>query len=93
VHIEWDVPRTIFWYTSGQHYLGTLVVRHERTEELNQASGHVGYQVVAPWCWQRCCSPAGKAVCALLIYLGAHAVGNRALHRLSERPPFGHRSR
>jgi predicted acetyltransferase len=49
VHIEWDVPRTIFWYISGEHYLGTLVVRHELTEELNEAGGHVGYHVVAPW--------------------------------------------
>jgi len=49
VHTRWDVPITIFWYTSGEHYLGTLVVRHELTEELNGVGGHVGYHVVAPW--------------------------------------------
>ena len=49
VHTRWDVPITIFWYISGDHYLGSLVVRHELTEELDEVGGHVGYHVVAPW--------------------------------------------
>jgi predicted acetyltransferase len=46
---RWAVPSTVFWYVSGEHYLGTLVVRHELTEELEEVGGHVGYHVVAPW--------------------------------------------
>jgi len=49
VHVRWDVPTTIFWYVSGEYYLGTLVVRHQLTPELAEAGGHVGYHVVAPW--------------------------------------------
>ena len=49
IHTEWDVPTTTFWYVSGEHYLGTLVVRHELTDQLNLAGGHVGYHIVAPW--------------------------------------------
>ena len=49
VRIRWRVPSTVFWYVSGEHYLGTLVVRHRLTTELAQAGGHVGYHVVAPW--------------------------------------------
>jgi len=46
---RWDVPSTVFWYISGEHYLGTLVVRHELTDDLGEVGGHVGYHVVAPW--------------------------------------------
>ncbi|MER6469714.1 GNAT family N-acetyltransferase [Streptomyces collinus] len=49
VRIRWNVPTTIFWYVSGEHYLGTLVVRHRLTPELAAAGGHVGYHVVTPW--------------------------------------------
>src|SRR2546430_3695954 len=49
VHTEWDVPTTTFWYVSGEHYLGTLMVRHGLTDQLNLAGGHVGYHIVAPW--------------------------------------------
>jgi predicted acetyltransferase len=49
VKIRWNVPTTIFWYVSGEHYLGTLVIRHRLTPELADAGGHVGYHVVAPW--------------------------------------------
>jgi predicted acetyltransferase len=49
VQTRWEVPSTIFWYVSGEHYLGTLVVRHQLTDALAQAGGHVGYHVVAPW--------------------------------------------
>jgi predicted acetyltransferase len=49
VQTRWGVPSTIFWYVSGEYYLGTLVIRHELTPELLQAGGHIGYHVVAPW--------------------------------------------
>jgi predicted acetyltransferase len=49
VRTRWDVPSTVFWYVSGEYYLGTLVVRHELTPELAEVGGHVGYHVVAPW--------------------------------------------
>ncbi|WP_314178103.1 GNAT family N-acetyltransferase [Streptomyces winkii] len=49
IQIRWSVPSTVFWYVSGEHYLGTLVVRHCLTEELAEVGGHVGYHVVTPW--------------------------------------------
>lgn len=49
VRILWDVPATTFWYVSGEHYIGTLVIRHRLTPELAEVGGHVGYHVVAPW--------------------------------------------
>lgn len=49
VRTLWDVPSTTFWYIAGSHYLGTLVVRHELTPELEEAGGHIGYHIVAPW--------------------------------------------
>jgi predicted acetyltransferase len=49
VRTRWEVPSTVFWYISGEYYLGTLVVRHRLTPELAEAGGHVGYHVVAPW--------------------------------------------
>jgi predicted acetyltransferase len=49
VRIRWGVPSTVFWYVSGEHYLGTLVVRHRLTPELEEVGGHVGYHVVKPW--------------------------------------------
>jgi len=49
VRTRWGVPSTIFWYVSGEHYLGTLVIRHRLTPALAQVGGHVGYHVVAPW--------------------------------------------
>jgi predicted acetyltransferase len=49
VQIRWKVPSTVFWYVSGEYYLGALVIRHELTAELADVGGHVGYHVVAPW--------------------------------------------
>jgi predicted acetyltransferase len=49
VQVRWDVPSTVFWYVSGEYYLGTLVIRHELTAELAEVGGHIGYHVVAPW--------------------------------------------
>ena len=47
--LRWDVPSTIFWWIAGEHYLGTLVLRHELTDPLTAIGGHIGYHVVAPW--------------------------------------------
>ncbi len=48
--IRWGVPSTVFWFQSGaEHYLGTLVIRHELTPDLEVEGGHIGYHVVAPW--------------------------------------------
>ena len=47
VRERWGVPSTVFWYTSGPHYLGTLVVRHRLIER--EVGGHIGYHVVFPW--------------------------------------------
>lgn len=49
VRTRWDVPSTIFWYVAGEHYLGTLVIRHRLTDALAEVGGHIGYHVVAPW--------------------------------------------
>jgi predicted acetyltransferase len=49
VRVRWQVPSTVFWYVSGQHYLGTLVIRHRLTPELAEAGGHVGYHIVPAW--------------------------------------------
>jgi len=47
---RWAVPSTLFWYVSGEYYLGTLVIRHELNGELtDEQGGHIGYHVVAPW--------------------------------------------
>ena len=48
VQERWGVPSTTFWYISGEHYLGTLIIRHRLTPELAEAGGHIGYQVVLP---------------------------------------------
>lgn len=49
IRTRWDVPSTLYWYVSGEHYLGTLVIRHQLTPELADVGGHIGYHVVAPW--------------------------------------------
>jgi predicted acetyltransferase len=49
VRTRWGVASTLFWYVSGEYYLGTLVIRHELGPELAEAGGHIGYHVVAPW--------------------------------------------
>lgn len=47
VRERWGVPSTLFWYTSGPHYLGTLVIRHRLLPQ--EHGGHIGYHVVSPW--------------------------------------------
>lgn len=47
VRERWGVPSELFWYTSGEYYLGSLVIRHRLTDD--EGGGHIGYHVVYPW--------------------------------------------
>jgi predicted acetyltransferase len=49
VQVRWGVPYTTFWYVSGEHYIGTLILRHRLTPELTDIGGHIGYHVVPAW--------------------------------------------
>jgi predicted acetyltransferase len=42
----WGVPTTELWYVSGPEYLGTVMIRHRLTPELQREGGHIGYHVV-----------------------------------------------
>ncbi|WP_206604321.1 GNAT family N-acetyltransferase [Arthrobacter pityocampae] len=44
---RWGVPSELFWFTSGEYYLGSLVIRHRLTDD--EGGGHIGYHVVYPW--------------------------------------------
>ncbi len=41
----WGVPISTFWYVDGPDYLGTVIVRHRLTPELDRRGGHIGYHV------------------------------------------------
>ncbi|KQO07647.1 GNAT family acetyltransferase [Agreia sp. Leaf244] len=47
VRERWGVPSELFWFTSGEYYIGSLVIRHELTDD--EGGGHIGYHVVYPW--------------------------------------------
>ncbi len=47
VQERWGVPSEVFWFVSGEYYLGSLVLRHRLTDD--QGGGHIGYHVVYPW--------------------------------------------
>lgn len=47
VRERWGVPSEVFWFISGEHYIGSLVVRHELP--AGDLGGHIGYHVVHPW--------------------------------------------
>jgi predicted acetyltransferase len=49
VRRRWDVPFSTYWYVAGEHYLGTLVIRHELTPSLLIDGGHIGYHVTPAW--------------------------------------------
>ncbi|GAA1542226.1 hypothetical protein GCM10009827_072190 [Dactylosporangium maewongense] len=49
VQRRWDVPFSTYWYIAGEHYLGTLVIRHELTPALLGDGGHIGYHVSPAW--------------------------------------------
>lgn len=44
---RWGVPSELFWFTSGEYYIGSLVIRHQLTDD--EGGGHIGYHVVYPW--------------------------------------------
>jgi predicted acetyltransferase len=82
----WAVPTTIYWYVSGQHYLGELVIRHELTPALTQSGGNIGYSIAAAWRRQGHATAmlaAGLAecrrlgLCQVLITCDADNVGSR----------------
>lgn len=41
------VPSELFWFLSGEYYIGSLVIRHRLAE--GDRGGHIGYHVVYPW--------------------------------------------
>jgi predicted acetyltransferase len=49
VRRRWEVPYSTYWYVAGEHYLGTLVIRHELTPALLVDGGHIGYHVSPAW--------------------------------------------
>jgi predicted acetyltransferase len=49
VRSRWGVPSSLYWYVWGEHYIGTLVIRHRLTAQLREAGGHIGFHVVEPW--------------------------------------------
>jgi predicted acetyltransferase len=42
----WGVPVTELWFLDGTTYLGTVIIRHHLTPDLERAGGHLGYHVV-----------------------------------------------
>ena len=49
IRILWNVPCTVWWYISGEEYLGEIVVRHQLTPDLERSGGHIGYEVAPAW--------------------------------------------
>lgn len=49
VRTRWGVSSSLYWYVCGEHYIGTLVVRHRLTSQLSEAGGHIGFHVVERW--------------------------------------------
>jgi predicted acetyltransferase len=47
VRERWGVPSEVFWFASAEYYIGSLVIRHELTDD--EGGGHIGYHVVYPW--------------------------------------------
>lgn len=43
---RWGVPSEVFWFMSGEHYIGSLVLRHQLPAD--DLGGHIGYHVVHP---------------------------------------------
>lgn len=42
---EGYVPSTTLWWVEDDEYLGRVAVRHRLTPQLNEAGGHIGYDV------------------------------------------------
>jgi predicted acetyltransferase len=43
---QWGVPVTELWFVDGATYIGTVVIRHRLTPELQINGGHIGFHVV-----------------------------------------------
>jgi predicted acetyltransferase/diadenosine tetraphosphate (Ap4A) HIT family hydrolase len=41
------VPATTFWWVEDKEYLGRIAIRHQLTDSLREAGGHIGYDVRA----------------------------------------------
>jgi predicted acetyltransferase len=46
VRTHWGVPVTELWYVDRSEYIGTVIVRHRLTPELEIEGGHIGFHVV-----------------------------------------------
>jgi predicted acetyltransferase len=49
IRVMWNVPSTLWWYISGEEYVGELLIRHQLTPELERHGGHVGYEIAPAW--------------------------------------------
>ena len=49
IRVLWSVPSTVWWYISGDQFVGELVIRHLLTAELERNGGHVGYEIAPAW--------------------------------------------
>lgn len=49
IRVLWNVPSSVWWYISGDQFVGELVIRHQLTAELERHGGHVGYEVAPAW--------------------------------------------
>ncbi len=49
IRVLWGVPSTVWWYISGEVFIGEIVIRHQLTPELERTGGHVGYEVAPAW--------------------------------------------
>ncbi|MCL2541716.1 MAG: GNAT family N-acetyltransferase [Nocardioidaceae bacterium] len=47
VRQRWGVPSELLWFTAGDYYIGSLVIRHRLSDD--EGGGHIGYHVVYPW--------------------------------------------
>src|SRR5438034_6543748 len=46
VRTHWGVPVTELWYVDRSEYIGTVIVRHRLSPELEIVGGHIGFHVV-----------------------------------------------
>lgn len=49
IRVLWGVPSTVWWYISGDLFIGEIVIRHKLTPELERNGGHIGYEVAPAW--------------------------------------------
>ncbi len=49
IRVLWNVPSSVWWYISGDTFVGELVIRHQLTAELERNGGHIGYEIAPAW--------------------------------------------